>query len=239
MSQLHDKVPQELTPEMEFPGDTDDPGTSTSRLDAMRDHTSEDRDQTPTEIIIEGSHKYRDRLPERAFLTLKDIDKKIPGMESESIKGIIENFDHLKAGGLIVLAGNYGCGKTVGALAGALLYQNTDRRGMGLLRIVRARAILKAAFDEGIDEYAKHRGVLVVDDLGREHFTDKGFGISEWDYFFDCRHSEMRPTIINTNLTSKQFTAKYNEAIYDRLKECAVWLNVKGKSLRKPSEVSS
>lgn len=99
-------------------------------------------------------------------------------------------------------------------------------------KILRASDILKDAVRMDSRTVAKFRGLLVIDDLGREYFTDKGFGIAEWDAFFDIRYCDMLPTIATTNMTPEEFVQKYNRRIYDRLKECAEWLTITGGSLR-------
>jgi len=96
----------------------------------------------------------------------------------------------------------------------------------------RASDILKDAIRTDSRIVAKFPGLVIIDDLGREHFTDKGFGIAEWDAFFDFRYSELLPTLITTNMTPEEFTEKYNVRIYDRLKQIAEWLTISEKSLR-------
>jgi DNA replication protein DnaC len=135
-------------------------------------------------------------------------------------------------GGMVILAGPIGSGKTFAACVLGVIVCNFCE-GDDWIRLegkfVQSHAILKAAFDNV--DYATDP-FLIVDDMGREHFTDKGFGISEWDRFFDARYADMMPTIVTTNLTETEFEEKYNRRILDRLKECAEWIVFSGQSLR-------
>ena len=97
----------------------------------------------------------------------------------------------------------------------------------------RAFDILKDAIRTDSRALAKSKQLVIIDDLGREYFTDRGFGIAEWDAFFDIRYSELYPTLITTNMTPEEFTEKYNERIYDRLKQIAEWITIKEKSMRR------
>jgi hypothetical protein len=192
-------------------------------------------------------------LPERYRQAIDEIETLKPGLESENMKAALELLPGLYDGGMVVLAGPIGCGKTFAAcVLGALTsfhqgdFEETEYHNGQESKVIRtlwvrlegkflqARSILKAVFEN--EDYAKHSGILIVDDLGREHFTDKGFGIAEWDYFFDSRYSEMEPTIVTTNLTEEEFVEKYNRRIFDRLKECAQWLVFSGPSLRHHEE---
>jgi hypothetical protein len=97
----------------------------------------------------------------------------------------------------------------------------------------RAFDILKDAVKTDSRVLAKYGGLVIIDDLGREYFTDKGFGIAEWDAFFDIRYSELLPTLITTNMTPEEFQEKYNVRIYDRLRQIAEWLTISENSLRR------
>jgi DNA replication protein DnaC len=168
------------------------------------------------------------------------------------MRTIIAFLPHIFAGGMVILGGPIGSGKTFAAcVLGALAYRHEEKyestdydlsghevkqeefRSVILhAKFIQARAVLKATFEN--EDYAGFAGLLIVDDLGREHFTDAGFGISEWDHFFDARYSRLLPTIVTTNLTEEEFVEKYNRRILDRLKECAKWAVFSGPSLRRP-----
>lgn len=92
--------------------------------------------------------------------------------------------------------------------------------------------ILKDALRTDSRILARKKLLLIIDDLGRDYFTDRGWGISEWYSLFNIRYSGRLPTLITTNLTPEEFVDKYNEPIYDRLKEIATWVTINEKSLR-------
>lgn len=230
-------------------------------------------DPTNEQIVTKMAYFYRDELTARAFEVLSTIADLKPGIDSVAIKIVIAGMEALLGGEMLVLSGKVGCGKTIAATAGALLFQyhdqyvkrgrdgdiNWEKRGYynpeisrpgpgedlpdmpeGLetrytprFKIIPSRTIIKAPFSDYPNEYNEYYGCLVIDDLGREHFTDKGFGIAEWDFLIDQRYSEKLPTIITTNLAPDEFIEKYNRRILDRLKECAVWEEVAENTLRK------
>ncbi len=201
---------------------------------------------THGQIITRMALLYQSSISKRVFDVLSTITELEPGMETDSIGGVISNIEALLDGAILVISGKIGCGKTVASTAGALLYQHLSRcriqydmppleeegRRAIKFKIISSRHILEASFSDWRDEYTAHQGCLVIDDLGREYFSEKGFGIAEWDYLFDCRYADKLPTIITTNLEPAELIQKYNQRVYDRLKECAIWIRVSEKSLR-------
>lgn len=90
----------------------------------------------------------------------------------------------------------------------------------------RAADIINMAWDNRgwLDKFRKAGDLLVVDDIGTEHMTDRGYQLSLWDEFFDYRHRHMLPTIITTNLSTAQFAERYTHPehgprIPERVKE--------------------
>lgn len=184
-------------------------------------------------------------IPNRHLKVARHIGTVEPGINSAIMRKCIESLDHLTKGGLLILSGKYGCGKTLAAICTIPLYkvakgiyrklnieENPHYYG-GRHKFITSHDVLKSAFKDDPDEYFKTPNLLIVDDLGWEHFTDKGFGISEWDRFFDCRYRDLLPTIITTNLSPEEFKEKYTLRIYDRLKESAIWFQGSDDSLRK------
>lgn len=197
-------------------------------------------------------------VPKRYRGPLMSIETLTPGPASPSCKFVLDNLSELDAGNMLVLSGTIGCGKSfAGYLATMIFAAEKSRREReayiryekgeetempatiefvrpySYARAVNSKEVLKQAFEPEWDELVTFRGLLMIDDLGYEHFTDKGFGIAEWDYLFDIRYSEELPTLITTNLTLDELVEKYNQRIYDRLKECATWYQFTGASLRK------
>ena len=187
-------------------------------------------------------------IPRRHNETMRQIRTITPGIDSEILKACIGGLDHLDEGNIIMLAGKYGCGKTLAACCMIPLFlavkgkcrpvasENTGKlRFDECWRFTTSHHVLKVAFDDGNDLFTTS-DLVVVDDIGWEHFTDKGFGISEWDRFFDSRYRGMRPTILTTNLTAVEFQNRYTKRIYDRLRESAIWFESAGESLRRKPE---
>ena len=193
------------------------------------------------QIIERMALVYQDYISSRSSRNLANITKAIPGMSAKSMEVVIKNLDILLEGGMLVMSGRVGCGKTTAATAGALLYQHFLRhKGMEIkyrrslrFKIIPSRSVIKAPFSDYPEEFNEYEHLLVIEDLGREHFTDKGFGIAEWDFLFDNRYSSDYPAIITTNLKSDEFVEVYNTPILDRLKECAVWEQITDESLRR------
>jgi len=165
------------------------------------------------------------------------------GLNTAPCIKVLDSIPELLDGNMIVLSGGIGCGKTFAAQVGAFFYnwceryRTTYRKGIELnvlkpyYTLITAPDYLRTRFDKNAydvsDDY-----FLIIDDLGREYFTDSGFGIAEWDRLFDNRYSKKLPTIITTNLKPSELKEVYGDRIYDRLKQCAVWCQFKGDSLR-------
>ncbi len=168
------------------------------------------------------------------------------GLNSEPCKKVLANIPELLDGNMIVLSGGIGCGKTFAAQVGAFFCSWCERfrtawrkdTELDVLKpfytLVTAPDYLRTRFDKDAYDVADDH-FLIIDDLGREHFTDSGFGIAEWDRLFDNRYSKKLPTVITTNLTPDELKEIYGERIYDRLKQCATWCQFGNASLRTKS----
>jgi DNA replication protein DnaC len=201
-------------------------------------------------------------IPTIYWESLSNISAIKPGLESEPCKFVLAQISHLNEGGMLILGGSLGCGKTFAAYLALALFIaerayrlipeqnkfNNDfedeiipehiefRKVKTIGLIAKPRDILQASFSDERDKYSNFKGLLMIDDFGREHFTDRGFGIAEWDALIDSRYSWKYPTIFTTNLTDKELVEKYNNRILDRLREVAKWKQFAGQSLRKKSE---
>lgn len=130
----------------------------------------------------------------------------------------------MKGRTIVVLSGGVGCGKTCAAG-----WWITQSRGDWIS--ASALATL-SPFDEASRE-RMHSPRLVIDDLGAEYLDAKGFLASLLDSLWDYRYSHRLPTVVTTNLTLKQFQARYSERIKDRLRECGDFVEVSGDSMRR------
>lgn len=84
---------------------------------------------------------------------------------------------------------------------------------------------------------SRTKKLIVMDDVGVEYCkVESGFALAEWDSFFKTRYANDLPTIVTTNLTMDDFKQRYDVRIFDRLKECADWITINEKSLRKSRE---
>lgn len=91
--------------------------------------------------------------------------------------------------------------------------------------------------EDRTDEYyaIKRSSFLIIDDLGCEPVEVKNFGTSVTpvtDIIYE-RYSAMKPTIITTNLDTRQIRSEYNERVADRLNEICRVIGYKNESYRK------
>lgn len=186
-----------------------------------------------TETIIKMSGIFKNDIPPIIFDVFNSLGDEEWDVEKEGIQEIIKLIPHLMGdpgdlkGGMVVIAGLVGNGKTSTAFAGALLLRQRFLE-------IHPRSILKTAFgdNEAFEEICIDERCLIIDDFGTEHFSDKGWGIGEWDYFLNLRYKNKLRTIFTTNLTPEEFTEKYNDRMFSRLSKVAKWINLTGKSLR-------
>ncbi len=196
-----------------------------------------------------------------AILNLENEQPGLRGESIKSMLEIHENL-RIGEKNIIVLSGPVGCGKTYASIMGGLLYdwkvkyydrfmqyfneddpENTFQLAWEEIEMsINASCCFQFETSTDLIETAKRgdvrdkinsRRLLVIDDLGREYFTDSGFGMGVWDTVFDSIYRNARPTIITTNMVPKEFETRYNPRIFDRLRESATWNIIKENSLRK------
>jgi len=123
----------------------------------------------------------------------------------------------------VVLSGGVGTGKTVAAawwgaqVAGGRFATLPDLESRG--RYDRA----------GLASVERARR-LVLDDLGAEHLNDSSRCLV--DGLLDARYRAGNPIVITTNLTARQFRARYGERIVDRIRDGGRFVQVSGNSMR-------
>lgn len=156
----------------------------------------------------------------------------------ETVMGyVVDHRDNVDSGlGLVLWSPGRGTGKT---MLGALVAKELMARG---------EDIYFTQFNDMIDHFTagwrdeaerawfnrrvRNAGVLVVDDLGREH---KGRGEvveAMLDQVIRHRVSMARPTIITTNYTEEDILKGYRQNVLSLLYECSQWVEVPGTDYR-------
>lgn len=141
---------------------------------------------------------------------------------------------------MLVMAGPKGVGKTIAA-AYAMFYSEPPLPYGGKWKTEQAPRFRHVADIAemglyGSDEVKKQRGelkhtrALVVDDLGAEVASEHFLAL--FDSIVDARYGSMGHTIFTTNLTVEQFSRRYGDRVYDRIRGRGDWFDVDHESLR-------
>jgi hypothetical protein len=151
------------------------------------------------------------------------------------------------SGGILVLSGSAGTGKTLAAVAGVHAYVSDPSmwtpgnknvpKFVGTMPVwISAGQLARVDHfkQQDVDHVAKAE-FLVIDDLGAEFQDAKGFFGSLLDEVIDSRYSSMRPTVITTNLDTDGFKSRYGVRIVDRIREAGLFVKCGATSLRKPT----
>lgn len=143
---------------------------------------------------------------------------------------------HFQAGTFLVLGGERGTGKSHLAIAAA---QQMMSRGTAMYTragdlIRRVRSTWRRDSDESEEEVLRLFGIgldlLIIDEVGLQRGSE-----DEQLILFDIldrRYSELRPTILLTNLEGKAFSEFLGPRIMDRLRERAVFVPFRWESYR-------
>lgn len=143
---------------------------------------------------------------------------------------------HLRAGTFLVFAGDVGTGKSHLAIAAAQSMMNRGTamylRAADVIRRVRStwRRDSTHTEEDVLHMLGYELDLLIIDEVGVQRGTD-----DEQIILFDVldrRYSEMRPTILLTNLSGQQFVEFVGPRIMDRLRERAVFVPFKWSSHR-------
>lgn len=133
--------------------------------------------------------------------------------------------EHRKAGTSVVFSGTPGTGKSHLAIAilqavmetGTGMYLNV----LDLVRMVRDTWRRTGQTETELLNVLGGLDLLVIDEVGVQYGTD-----GEQVILFDVlnrRYRDCRPTILLTNLKSKEFEQYVGARIFDRLKEGGIW----------------
>lgn len=140
---------------------------------------------------------------------------------------------------MLVLAGHTGVGKTIAAAwvmfhANPLLPHGVKWKTE---QAPKFRHVSELAQLSGYGEADKPERTaikttkcLVVDDLGAEICTDHFAAM--FDAVINARYGCLGYTILTTNLTSAQFSERYGERVYDRIRGRGEWYDISEPSMR-------
>lgn len=140
----------------------------------------------------------------------------------------------------LLLSGPPGTLKTTAAVCAAV---EIARKGYGILFIAMAEfldqymaMVRRGRGEETADFEEKIRSarLLIADDLGAEGESD--WSRAKIDALMAARYDRRLPMIITTNLTAGGLRARYNDRVYDRIKEMSYTMFTTGKSLREGPE---
>lgn len=175
-------------------------------------------------------------------ITFAEIEKRgVPTHLKTSfskVKKYSEKLDHyVYYGQGFILKGTTGTLKTTFSVAILRRWLEMGNRGLfvtmaGLLdrlNVLKARNKVEwASYEQKLREI----DLLVLDDLGAEDCTP--WDVSKIDAIVCERYNKAKPILITTNLSNEEIKMKYNERIYDRLKNTSILtLVMNGESLRK------
>ena len=168
---------------------------------AWRKRAEEDRRARRPRLLLD-----RMGWPERAVHVASSADDSKPCVRA------VASFS---PGGMLVLSGGAGVGKTVAAAWWAL-------RQVGVVEFVTAeRFVTASAFGER-DRWI-HAPALVLDDLGVEYQDVKGAAASAIDGLINEFYANRRTLIVTTNLEVAEFKARVGRRVEDRVRECDAW----------------
>ena len=144
----------------------------------------------------------------------------------------------IKVGGVIVISGNYGTGKT--ALASWLGYEWNLRgysRGSGKCLYWTVHDLLRSQKSWFKDqnkpepfEKARECGLLIVDEL--DSTNDSIFDQRELRQLIDWRYNRIKPTLFMTNLPPDQIAGAMDASTLDRVMDGGGLIEIKGESMR-------
>jgi DNA replication protein DnaC len=140
----------------------------------------------------------------------------------------VQKFMDADQGTFLVLSGTVGTYKS-GSAAWAL----TKHPGV-YVRAAKLGTLALEKGDEGADRYHYVRvaPLLVLDDLGGEYLSDRGWFERVLTSLCDERYGSMLKTVITTNLDGEAFKKAYGERVADRIRESNGWYEVPGGSRR-------
>jgi DNA replication protein DnaC len=174
--------------------------------------------------------------------TIKNMDRRgIPAdckSQWEIVKDYAANLQrNINNGSGIILVGPVGTMKTT--MAVSVLRELIDKRDAGyFIPMVSLLDMLNQSRDRHdgslykLEQRIRTTQLLVLDDLGAEY--DHTWVQAKVDAIITERYNRMKSTIITSNLGRDEIRDRYQQRIFDRLKETSIIVTFKGKSQRKP-----
>lgn len=138
----------------------------------------------------------------------------------------------------LILQGKVGTGKTTLAIATLRMAVQRGIRCLFVNNISLNDKLLNLLNSDrkelaNYDKLLRTVPLLVIDDFGAESDRNNHSWIVEkMESIIGERYDRMLPTIITTNLTKDEIKKRYNERIYDRLRDTCNLVTFRGQSLR-------
>ena len=160
-----------------------------------------------------------------------DFEKYSPDVK-KSLKQFVEKVENGE-GGFLIINGNVGTGKTSAAAAvmnELLIGTYLDMLELDLKLDSASRFNSQESKENYMHRLASCR-LLVLDEVGRfpERKQEEQLILF---YLLNRRFQNKRPTIICTNMTSKEFADFMGQALIDRIRSNRIRIELNGKSLR-------
>lgn len=162
-----------------------------------------------------------------------------PKPVTKAIRDYVDNINAFAAAGVgMVLYGGRGTGKT---LLSTLLLRRLLAAGIDGFTATWQEII--AFYSQGwrdeeaqrwFDRRVRRAGVLVIDDLGKEHGVGRSAEVVEaaFDHILRSRVASCRPTILTTNKTLDEIGQAYSAGALSLLDECSITVEFQGTDFR-------
>lgn len=135
--------------------------------------------------------------------------------------------DGLKTGASLIISGPPGVGKTFSL---SHIYQKIWWSKACSVKYIFSPTLFKRFADKEDVRVYERCDLLLLDDFGREYRPDWLF--SRFEEFVEARYSQMRPTVVTTNLTVDQLKDDGLSRIVDRWRQGGQVIVIAGDSLR-------